>query len=578
MPTPSQPSKEPDESPESKNPSASPDPKNQVTSPEESENQVGSRGTDWVVFGVAAVAAGAVVAWGVLATTALKTVSETTLGWLVENLGWFFVLGATGFVVYAAWLAIGRYGKIPLGHDGEKPEFRTISWVAMMFSAGMGIGLMFFGVNEPLTHYVTPPPGETRDVGVAMATTLFHWTIHPWSIYAVVGLALAYSTYRKGRPQLISAAFAPLLGERRTGGPIGRLIDIMAIFATLFGSAASLGLGVLQIGAGFTELGWLAKVGTSVLVGLIAVLTLAFVASAVSGVARGIQYLSNINMVLALVLAIFVFVVGPTALILNIVPTAVGDYFRDFATMSARTPAEGDEATTWLTSWTIFYWAWWISWAPFVGMFIARISRGRTIRQFILGVIAAPSLVSLVWFAIFGGSAIGAQRSGTDLAGAGGQEAQLFGLLNTFPLSAVTSVLVMVLVAFFFVSGADAAAVVLGTLSQRGTSHPNKWAIAFWGVLTGMVAMVMLLLGGQAALDGLQSLTILAAGPFAVIMVALCVALARDLRDDPMVKRNNRIGRQLRRLAAAQDESRPDAGQPDAGQKDPAPPGPPPAR
>ncbi|MGH3838512.1 MAG: BCCT family transporter, partial [Pseudonocardiaceae bacterium] len=329
--------------------------------------------------------------------------------------------------------------------------------------------------------------------------------------------------------------------------PAGKAIDIMAIFATLFGSAASLGLGALQIGAGFETNGWLSSPGNALLVTIIVVLTVAFVVSAVSGVAKGIQWLSNTNMVLALVLAVFVFVVGPTVLILNLIPTAVGDYFRDMASMSARTAAAGGDATnTWLSSWTIFYWAWWISWTPFVGMFIARISRGRTIRQFVVGVIAVPSVVSLLWFAIFGGAAISAQRSGTDIVGRGGVEAQLFGLLDTFPLSGASSVLVMVLVAIFFVSGADAASVVLGTLSQRGSQNPQTWNVIFWGSATGAVAVVMLLVGGETALDGLRTLTIIAAAPFALLMILLCISLARDLRTDPMIVADQAIEQQLR--------------------------------
>jgi choline/carnitine/betaine transport len=506
----------------------------------------GWRLTDWAVFGIAAVIACGIVGWGVGRPGSLARVATTVLQWLVNNLGWLFVLAATGFVVFVLWAALSRYGRIPLGRDGEQPEFRTVSWVAMMFSAGMGIGLMFYGVSEPLTHFVEPPPGAEPGLGTAMATTLFHWTIHPWAMYAVMGLALAYGTYRRGRPQLISAAFWPLLGKA-TAGPAGKAIDIMAIFATLFGSAASLGLGALQIGAGFEANGWLYSPGNALLVTIIVVLTVAFIASAVSGVAKGIQWLSNTNMVLAVVLAVFVFVVGPTVLILNVVPTAVGDYFRDLASMSARTAAAGGDATNeWLSSWTIFYWAWWISWTPFVGMFIARISRGRTIRQFVAGVIAVPSVVSLVWFAIFGGAAINAQRGGTDIAGQGGVEAQLFGLLHTFPLAGVASVLVMVLVAIFFVSGADAASMVLGTLSQRGNQDPQRWNVIFWGAATGAVAIVMLLVGGVTALSGLQTLTIIAAAPFILLMIGLCASLARDLRTDPMIVADHAIERQLR--------------------------------
>ncbi|GAA1515903.1 BCCT family transporter [Kribbella lupini] len=501
-------------------------------------------GLDRIVFGVTAAIALAFVAWGFADSGGLGTASDSALTWVEHNTGWLFVLLASGFVVFVIWLAAGRYGRIPLGADDEQPEFKTVSWVAMMFSAGMGIGLMFYGVSEPLSHFTAPPPGtveagSSQALETAMATTLFHWTLHPWAIYAVVGIAIAYGTFRRGRSQLISSAFAPLLG-RRTEGPVGKVIDSLAIFATLFGSAASLGLGALQIGSGVQILGWMDKAGNGVLVAVIAILTAAFVASAVSGVAKGIQWLSNINMVLAVVLAVFVFVVGPTVLILNLVPTAIGDYFRDLADMAARTEASGGDAMAeWLSGWTVFYWAWWISWTPFVGMFIARISRGRTIRQFVTGVLLVPSLVSLVWFCVFGGAAINAQRNGTDIAGQSTPEGQLFGLLDTFPLASVATVVVVVLVAIFFVSGADAASIVMGTLSERGSITPKKPLVVFWGVLTGAVAAVMLLAGGGGAeaLQGLQNLTIVAALPFALVMVGLAVALAKDLRTDPLMLR-----------------------------------------
>ncbi|WP_433266992.1 BCCT family transporter [Actinosynnema sp. CS-041913] len=493
--------------------------------------------TDPVVFGVAAGVTLAFVAWGVFGTGTLAAASKKALTWITGHLGWAFVLVASGFVLFALWLAVSRYGRLPLGREGERPEFRTVSWVAMMFSAGMGIGLMFYGVNEPLSHFVKPPPGTVAGgtdeaLQTAMATTLFHWTVHPWAIYAVVGLAIAYGSFRRGRSQLVSAAFGPLLG-RHAAGPAGRAIDVLAIFATLFGSAASLGLGALQIGSGLAVAGW--SVGNAVVVGIIAVLTVVFVASAVSGVAKGIQWLSNTNMVLAVALAAFVFVVGPTVFVLNLVPAAIGDYFRDLAAMAGRTAASGGDATeAWLSGWTIFYWAWWISWTPFVGVFIARISRGRTIRQFVAGVIGVPSAVSLVWFCVFGGTAIFLQRGGADLAGASSPESQLFAMLGRLPLAGVAGVVVILLVSIFFVSGADAASVVMGTLSQRGSIRPAKGVVVFWGVLTGAVAAVMLLVGGSNALTGLQNLTIIVALPFAVVMVGLCVSLVRDLRGDPL--------------------------------------------
>ena len=500
-----------------------------------------SRGVDWVVFGITAVIAVGFLVWGFVSTPSLADASGSALTWVMDNTGWLFVLTASGFVVFVLWLALGRYGTIPLGRDDEEPEFNGVSWIAMMFSAGMGIGLMFFGVAEPLTHFTTPPPG-TGDAGNpeavqnAMATTLFHWTLHPWAIYAVVGLAIAYGVYRKGRLQLISAAFEPLLGAR-ANGPWGKVIDMLAIFATLFGSAASLGLGALQIRSGLQIVGGIGESGNTILIVIITVLTIAFVLSAVSGIARGIQWLSNINMVLAVSLALFVFVVGPTVFILNLMPTAMASYLGDIAMMSARTGAEGAEVNTWLHAWTIFYWAWWVSWTPFVGMFIARISRGRTIRQVVAGVLLVPSLVSLVWFAVFGGAAIKLQQEGVDLAGEGSIEAQLFGLLDQYPIATVASVLVMVLVAIFFVSGADAASIVMGSLSERGTIKPGRGTVIFWGVAMGAVAAVMLLVGGEDALKGLQTITIIAALPFLLVMIGLAVALVKDLRNDPKVVR-----------------------------------------
>ncbi len=498
-------------------------------------------GLDKVVFGVTALIAIGFLVWGFVSTGSLASVSGDSLTWTMTNAGWLFVTTASAFVVFVLWLAMSKYGNIPLGRDDEEPEFKTVSWVAMMFSAGMGIGLMFYGVSEPITHFATPPPGtgaagNPEAAQNAMATTLFHWTLHPWAIYAVVGLAIAYGVYRKGRLQLISAAFEPLLGKH-AHGPGGKVIDMLAIFATLFGSAASLGLGALQIQSGLQIVAGIGDVGNMALIGIIAVLTAAFVLSAVSGVAKGIQWLSNINMVLAVALALFVFVVGPTVFMLNLVPTSIGTYVAELPMMSARTSAEGAATRDWLAGWTVFYWAWWLSWTPFVGMFIARISRGRTIRQFVAGVLLVPSLISLVWFCIFGGAAMDLQKKGTDIAGASTPESQLFSTLAEYPAATAASVLVMVLVAIFFVSGADAASIVMGSLSERGALEPSKPTVIFWGVATGAVAAVMLLAGGADALDGLKTITIVAALPFVLVMVGLAVSLVKDLSTDPMVVR-----------------------------------------
>jgi choline/carnitine/betaine transport len=505
-------------------------------------------GLDRAVFVIAAVVALGVVLWGILDQASLGNRAGQAQSWVIEYTGWLFVLSTTGFVIFAIWLAASRYGKIPLGRDDERPEFRTSSWIAMMFSAGMGIGLMFWGVAEPLTFYLAPPP-NTSDAAsdealqAAMAQTLFHWTLHPWAVYAVVGLAIGYGTFRLGRPQLISAAFTKVIGRRQAQGPIGKAIDIMAIFATLFGSAASLGLGALQIGAGIEHNGWVDSVSETLVVSIIVVLTILFVVSAVSGVARGIQWLSNINMVLALVLAAFVFIAGPTLMMLNLIPTAIADYVEYLPQMAGRTTARGDDVTDWLGGWTIFYWAWWVSWTPFVGMFIARISRGRTIRQFVTGVLLVPSAVSLLWFVIFGGAGISEADAIAGPEGSVDSNYALFDLLQQYPLASVTTVLVMLLVGIFFVSGADAASLVMGTLSQRGSIEPKTWLVIFWGGVTGAVAAIMLLIADPddpVALQGLQALTIVASLPFLLIMVLLCVSLYRDLRSDPLILREDR--------------------------------------
>ncbi|MEV0683147.1 BCCT family transporter [Nocardia sp. NPDC050378] len=508
-------------------------------------------GLDRFVFAATAIGALAFVAWGALDDESLAAAASSAQKWVITNTGWLFVLVATAFVVFVIWLAASRYGRIPLGADDEKPEFRTVSWIAMMFSAGMGIGLMFWGVAEPLSHFVNPPPhtaepGSPAAAEVAMATTLFHWTLHPWAIYAVAGLAIAYGTFRKGRSQLISSVFRPLLG-RHADGLGGRAIDMMAIFATLFGSAASLGLGALQIGAGMEFNGWIDGVGKIGLVAVISGLTVAFVFSAVSGIERGIQWLSNINMVLALAIAAFVFIAGPTLFVLNLLPIALGDYVEMLPTMASRTGA-GDEAMkAWLSSWTIFYWAWWISWTPFVGMFIARISRGRTIRQFVTGVLLVPSVVSLLWFAVFGGAGIAEQtkdRALTEADGSVDSNFALFHLLDQYPLTSITTVVVMILVAIFFVSGADAASIVMGTLSERGSIEPSRWIVIFWGAATGAVAAIMLVIADSdnlgGALTGLQALTTVVSLPFLVVMIAMCFSLYKDLRDDPLIVRADR--------------------------------------
>ena len=504
---------------------------------------------DPAVFWVAAILSAVFVAWGVFFAESLAAIFDSVLfGFLVPNFGWVFILSSFGFLAFSVYLAFSRYGRIRLGGDDEQPEFRTVSWVAMMFSAGMGIGLMFFGVAEPMTHMGAPPGGaaeaNTRGAAqVAMEYSYFHWAFHPWAIYAIMGLALAYFTFRKGMPNLISTAFHPLLGDR-VYGPLGKAIDILAIFATLFGSATSLGLGALQINEGLDVLfgfGGRDAVGLAIVV--IAVLTLCFIVSAISGVHRGIQWLSNTNMVLALFLLFFVFVLGPTVFILDTFVQSIGGYLANLIPMSFRTASYGD--SEFVSGWTIFYWAWWISWAPFVGTFIARISRGRTIREFVVGVILVPSAVSFVWFAVLGGAAINLQLSGAANiadAVAESQPAALFATLGAFPLSGLMSLIAIVLVALFFISGADAAAMVMGMLSSRGDLNPRAWTVVVWGIFTGAAAAICLLAGAiqgsvDAAITALQSVAIASAAPFVLILIGLCFSLFKSLRAERLPDR-----------------------------------------
>ena len=489
---------------------------------------------NWVVTITAAVLVGIVVLWGLIGKDSFAKVSTNVLDFLVEDFGWLFMLAGTAFVGFILFIAMSKFGHIRLGKEDERPEFSTVSWVSMLFAAGMGIGLMFYGTTEPLTFFRDGVPGhEAGEAGPAFASTVFHWGLHPWAIYSVVALAIAYSSYRLGNRQLLSAAFIPLIGKKRAEGPIGSVIDILAIFATIFGTAASLGVGALQIRSGLAVNDLVTNPSQWVIVGIVAVLGVCFLVSAASGVGKGIQYLSNANMLLALILALFVFIVGPTVVILNYIPNALGSYFSEFFEMASRTSNSGEETESWLNAWTIFYWAWWTSWSPFVGMFIARISRGRTIREFVIVVLLVPTIISVIWFSIFGGSAITFEKEGRSIWGDGDATAQLFTLLHEFPGGVVMSIVAMVLLATFFITSADSASTVMGSMSQNGKETASRTVTVVWGLLTALIAVVMLTTGGEDALTNLQNLTIIAASPFVLIIIGLTFSITRGLANDP---------------------------------------------
>ncbi|OHQ75832.1 choline transporter [Corynebacterium sp. HMSC073H12] len=497
-------------------------------------------GLDKLVFGVNAVLIIAFVIWGVTSPETVSSVSSTALSWGLENFGWLFNVILVVCIIVMLGVAMSRYGNIKLGKDDEEPEYSRFSWVAMMFAAGIGVGIFFFGPSEPLEFYHSPPPltvePHTEEaLHRAVAQADFHWGFSPWALYALVGGALAYSTYRRGRASLISSLFAPIL--KRTDGPIGRTIDILAIVATLFGTAASLGIATLQIGEGISTLSGFTP-SMAVLLLIILVLSVGFIISAVSGVSKGIRLLSNTNIMLTFVAIFFVFITGPTLFLVNLLPSSILTYLDNFLDMSSRSLSWGPETLDFQAAWTVFYWAWWIAWAPFVGMFIARISRGRTIREFILVTIIVPTFVLMLAFAVFGGTAMDFARNNVPgFDGSASAQQVLYNLISELPFSGVVSALVIVILAIFFITSADSASVVMGTMASKGDPEPNKLVVVFFGVLMMGIAVVMLLTGGEDALSGLQSLTILTAMPFVLIIIALLVSFVKDLTTDPQAIR-----------------------------------------
>lgn len=491
-----------------------------------------------IVFYVSLVVAVAFVLWGVFFTENLSAVTSVVLDYVLNNFAWLYLISTTLFLFFVAYLAFSRFGKIRLGKDDERPEFSRISWFAMLFAAGMGIGLVFWGVAEPISHFETPPyamaaAGSPEAAELGMRYSFFHWGLHPWAVYGVVAIAIAYFNFRKGQGGVISSVFYPLLGER-VNGPIGKAIDIFAILATLFGVAVSLGLGALQINGGLNFLFDIPS-GAMAQIAIIVVITALFLGSAATGVDKGIRILSNLNMVLAASLLFFVFILGPTVFLMDTFTQMVGDYAGALVSMSFERNVFED--SSWADNWTIFYWATWIAWAPFVGAFIARISRGRTIREFVIAVLFVPSIVSFFWFSTMGGTGIELNRTGDGViasAVADNVNTALFVMLEQLPISFITSVIAMCLIAIFFITSADSASFVLGSMSSGGSLNPTTPVKFVWGIMIASFAAVLLLAGGLTAL---QNVATIAAVPFAVIMLFMCVSLFKALSNDPGAKR-----------------------------------------
>jgi glycine betaine transporter len=494
-----------------------------------------------------------IVLWGILAPGHMAALFDTLLAALTRNFGWFYLWVVLGLVLFAAFVAFSRYGNLKLGSDDDEPEFTVGSWFAMLFAAGMGIGLVFWGVAEPLSHYGTAPPGVApgtpEAANAAMRYVFFHWGLHPWAVYSVVALAIAFFQYRRAGTPLIGTVTGslPWAPVRRMAG----LFNGLAIVATAFGVAASLGVGALQINTGLHAV-FGVEVGTRAQVAIIVLTAALFIGSAVSGVEKGIKLLSNLNMALAALLALAVFLLGPTVAIIDTFSTTLGSYLSELVRMSLRATPFRD--SSWVGNWTIFYWAWWISWSPFVGLFIARVSRGRTIREFILGTVLAPSLAAFLWFSIFGGTALYmeiwqhvplAAAVKADLA------TGLFTMFGAMPFGQAMSIVATLLVVVFFVTSGDSAVLVLGTMSSGGDPNPPARIKLVWGGLIAGIAISLLLAGGLGAL---QTATILFALPFALVIVLMVVALWRALREDALAedRRERETRRRLREMAARQ--------------------------
>lgn len=455
--------------------------------------------------------------------------------WVVTNFDWFYTVAVTGFLVFLVLIAWSRYGDIRLGPDDAKPEFSFASWTAMLFAAGMGIGLMYFGVGEPLQHYLNPPTQEAGTPAAAreaLTSTFFHWGFQAWAIYGVMGLVLAYFGFRYNLPLTMRSGLYPLL-QKRINGPIGHSVDAFALVGTIAGLATTLGYGALQLAAGLNLVtGW--DTGTTAFrIAVIVVVVGLAGLSAASGLDKGVKRLSEVNLLITFALLGFVLLCGPTVFLLQAFSENIGNYLSSLVGMSLRTfTYEVAKDDGWFGGWTILYWAWWISWSPFVGMFIARISRGRTVREFIVGVLFIPTAFNLLWMTVFGNGAIWIDThvaQGALSATASNVDALLFRFFEYLPLGKAVSWIAVLLITLFFVTSADSGAYVVDAIASRGHPQSPVWQRLFWAVVLGMTAVVLLLAGG---LKALQAMTLVTALPVAAIMVLLCIGLWRGMKAD----------------------------------------------
>jgi len=466
------------------------------------------------------------------------TIAGNIFNFTTRSFGWFYLLAVFLFVVFLVFLAFSKYGKIRLGTDQDRPQYPFFTWIGMLFSAGFGVGLVFWGVAEPMSHFITPPYADTTELTVegarlAMAYSFFHWGVSQWSVFAIVGLIIAYFQFRRNADGLISTSLSPLIKDRTYKQPLNQTIDILAVIATVMGVATSLGLGVLQINGGLNSVFGLPNTAL-VQVLIIVVLTVLFLTSTTTGLDRGIKWLSNINLGTALVLMVFVFFAGPTIFILETFTLGLGDYLQNFIRYSLR--LQPYQQGTWVRDWTIFYWAWAIAWSPFVGAFVARVSRGRTIREFIVGVLIVPPFIALLWIAVFGGTALHLDLfEGTSIAQAVDADvtSALFVTFAELPFSFVLSVLSILLILTFLITSADSATYIISSMTTNGSLNPPLTVRIVWGILLGGIAAVLLIASG---LEGLQTASLISALPFTVILILMVYTLFSLLRKENVRK------------------------------------------
>lgn len=482
----------------------------------------------WVALSICVI----FVLFGAIVPEQTEQITGNITAFISTYFSWYYLLLIMIILAICVYLLFSRYSSIKLGKEDEDPEFSLPSWFAMLFSAGMGIGLVFWTTAEPISHaFISSPvsePGSDAAVNEALQYSFFHWGIHAWAVYAIVALTFAYFNFHKGYPGLVSATLTPLIGEKWAQGIFGKMIDILAVIATVTGVAATLGFGAMQINEGF---GYLFDIPSSfpIQFTIIAVSTVLFTWSAWSGIDKGIKRLSNLNMSLAFIILLVLFIIGPTLYILNSFTSSIGNYITDFFEMGLRLPMSDEGQMSWVTDWTIFYWAWWVSWAPFVGIFIARVSRGRTIKEFIIGVLFVPSLVMFIFFTVFGASAINLELNGIATISEYATETATFAMLEQYPLGYLMSLFTVVVIVIFFVTSADSATFVLGMLSTKGSIHPSGLVKVTWGVILSAFAIIMIYTGG---VQSIQNLLIVAALPFSIVIILMTWSLFISLSEE----------------------------------------------